>query len=487
MGIFIFVSTHPIRPQDFWWHIAIGREIAQTGKIPQADVYSYTANGQAYPSYQMFWLMETSLYEAYHLGGAALVIFVHSLIITAAYVLIFWICLKISRSWRIAAFSILFAAALGLNDWNVRPQGITFLLASLFLLAIYQYRQNRRWYWLVVFPLGMLIWVNSHGTFLIGLVLIGLWLGQEVWDSIAQRGGNLRKTLLEHASMPGLMLVLTALACLVNPRGLGIIGYIKTLTSNSVVQNLVTEWAPPNLNSMLGVIFFACLLGYAVVLAISPKRPDFFQVAAFIIFGLLGIKTARGIVWFGLIMAPAVADHLSAIVKRYQPATQKSDAQPGNRLLNIVFTVVILGMGVISLPWWKSYLPLPTAKAGLISVETPVEATQVLLQQNPPGRLFNSMSFGSYLIWAAYPQYQVFVDTRIELFPDKIWLDYLNISSAAGGWEASLRDYGVNTLILSPDEQPGLIQAAFNSQNWKKLYQDNNAYIFVRVNENTPH
>ena len=27
-GIFIFVNTHPIRPHDFWWHIAIGKEIA---------------------------------------------------------------------------------------------------------------------------------------------------------------------------------------------------------------------------------------------------------------------------------------------------------------------------------------------------------------------------------------------------------------------------------------------------------------------------
>ncbi len=79
VGIFVFVNTHPIRPQDFWWHIAIGREIASTGKIPTTDVYSYTEAGQPYPSYQMFWLMETVLYELYRLGGPALVVFLHSL------------------------------------------------------------------------------------------------------------------------------------------------------------------------------------------------------------------------------------------------------------------------------------------------------------------------------------------------------------------------------------------------------------------------
>ena len=96
-------------------------------------------------------------------------------------------------------------------------------------------------------------------------------------------------------------------------------------------------------------------------------------------------------------------------------------------------------MGVITLPWFKSVLPLPTEKAGLISAETPVQATQVLLEKNVPGRVFNAMSFGSYLIWAAYPQYQVFVDPRIELFSENIWIDYLNISNANGDWEFKIK------------------------------------------------
>ena len=72
MGIFIFVNTHPIRPYDFWWHITIGREILTTGTIPTADVYSYTEAGQPYPSYQMFWLMETLLYVVYKVGWSGI-------------------------------------------------------------------------------------------------------------------------------------------------------------------------------------------------------------------------------------------------------------------------------------------------------------------------------------------------------------------------------------------------------------------------------
>jgi hypothetical protein len=480
IGIFVFVNTHPIRPHDFWWHITIGREILTTGKIPATDIYSYTEAGQPYPSYQMFWLMDTVLYGIFKLGGPALVIFIHSLLISSAYCVIFWISKNITKSGRIAALGVLFAAALGLNDWNVRPQAITFLLGSMFLLAIYEYNHNPRWYWLVFFPLGMLVWVNSHGTFLIGLVLLGIWCGQALWDVIKQRiigEPTVNKTKIV---IPGIVFVITALVCLINPRGFGIISYLKTLTSNTVVQNLVTEWAPPTLNTFMGALFLCGLMGSAILLALSPKRPTFYQIMTFLLFGLLGLKTSRGVVWFGLVMAPIIADHLSAIVIHLQKAERRRVDREGSRILNLVFTIVIIMMGVISLPWFKSLLPLPTVKAGLISSETPIQATQVLLDQKPPSRLFNAMSFGSYLIWAAYPQYQDFVDPRIELFSEQVWIDYLNISNANGDWEARLRDYGVNTLMLSFVEQPVLIQAVQDSSEWSVLYQDGSAVILER-------
>lgn len=478
-GIFIFVNTHPIRPYDFWWHITVGKEIVTNGSIPTVDVYSYTEAGQPYLSYQMFWLMEVILYSVYKLGGPELVVFLQSLMITCAYLVIFWICRLTSKSWRIAAMGVLFAAALGINDWNVRPQGITFLLASLYLLAIYEYRNKPHWGWLVIFPAGMLVWVNSHGTFVIGLALIGIWWGQEIWTAIRQRIVHEQIIEAKRIIVPGIMFTITLLMCLLNPRGTGIINYVETLTSNGVVQNMVTEWAAPTFGTWMGILFFCGMIGSALLMIVSPKRPDFFQIATFLVFGILGLKTSRGSVWFGIVMAPIVAEHVAATVLRYQKAERKTANHEGSRILNYSFALMICVMGVISIPWLKGNLPLPSAKAGLISTETPVQATEFLLKDNPPGRMFNSMSFGSYIIWSAYPQYQVFVDSRIELFPENVWLDYFRISNAEGDWEAQLREYGVNTLMLSPVEQPALVKAISQSSDWKLVYQDPVALIYV--------
>ncbi|MEA3397914.1 MAG: hypothetical protein U9R05_10670, partial [Chloroflexota bacterium] len=313
VGIFIFLNTHPIRPHDSWWHIAVGREIVATGQIPTVDTFSFTMSGTPYPSYQAFWLMEVALYGVYSLGGPALIVFVHSLVITSAYALLLWLSRRISGSWRSAAFATLFAAALGLNDWNVRPQAIAFPLAALFLLASHAYRRKPQWRWLIVFPLGMMLWVNCHGTFPIGLLLIGLWLADETWNILKTRFAEGSWPALRPLIAPAAALLTATGACLANPRGTGILAYVSAISANPVIQNLATEWAAPSFGSLAGKLFLGGLLLTSAILALSPRRPSAFQLLSFLAFAALGLKTSRGSIWFGIVMAPTLAEHLAQI------------------------------------------------------------------------------------------------------------------------------------------------------------------------------
>ena len=90
------------------------------------------------------------------------------------------------------------------------------------------------------------------------------------------------------------------------------------------------------------------------------------------------------------------------------------------------------------------------------------------------------MSFGSYLDWAAQPAYPVFVDSRIELYSESVWRDYLKISAAQPGWIEKLEAYNVEILMLSPSEQPMLIAAAEDSPRWQRVYADDVAVIFLQ-------
>ena len=482
VGVFVFVNTQPIRPHDFWWHLAVGQEIVTTRVIPTVDIYSYTMAGTAYPSYQMFWLADAALYSIYNFGGPEVIILVQSILITVAYGILLWLCWKISKSWRIAAVSMLFAVALGINNWNVRPQTISYLIGVIYLLAIYAYRVKPRIGWLFVFPVGMLVWVNSHGSFVIGLVLIGIWFGDELWQVVYSRYMNRAKNPLKQLWASLLVLVLTSGACLINPRGLGIINYVQNLTSNSVVQDLVPEWASPSFDSLSGVIFLISLMLCAIILAISPTRPNFFQLEFFLVFGILGLRTLRGAVWFGIVMAPILAYHFSQLVKINRNNKSKEPTQAGRHIANLAILILLLLGAVVSLPWFKSSLPLPPLKAGLVSTETPLEAIEYLLSEEAPGQLFHDMGFGSYLIWAARPEYKVFVDPRIELYAPQIWGDYIAISRALPGWEEKAADYGIQTMMLNPETQPRMINALRITPGWRLVFEDLSAVIFIKEN-----
>ena len=91
------------------------------------------------------------------------------------------------------------------------------------------------------------------------------------------------------------------------------------------------------------------------------------------------------------------------------------------------------------------------------------------------------MSFGAYLIWEAYPDYSVFIDPRIDLYPIEIWADYLAIGNAQYNWETLLADYDIHTLMLSPNSQPKLIEAAEMSPNWQNVYADAVAVIYTHT------
>lgn len=476
-GLFFFVSTHPIRPHDFWWHLKVGQEIAQTHQIPQVDVFSYTVPGSPYASYNIYWLADLVLYWVYALGGPALNIFVHAALITGVYLLLFLLCQRLAGDARMAAGAVFAAGMLGFENWNLRPQAITFLLFTVYLWLVYSFRtQVKTPRWLVLaFPALMVIWVNCHGSFPLGIVLLGIWLVETVWERarVGARSGR-------EIWVPVAALVLTAAATLLNPQGVGIFGYLRQMSAHPVVRSL-PEWAPASLSTRDGIAFLVLApLGLILLLWAGRARSGLFHWLMLLTFALLACRTGRAIVWFGLVLAPIVAEVLPRVLPRQKPGIGSETPPPrGEQIILALLMLFFAGMIVISLPWLKHRLPLPERKAGLISAETPVAATEVLLQRHLPGNVFHDMAYGSYLIWRAQPQYRVFVDPRIELYPAWLWDIYHSVSRGDPGWQHYLSWYGVRTVMLSRIEQAGLVRAMRTQPQWRLEYEDRHTVVFV--------
>jgi len=112
----------------------------------------------------------------------------------------------------------------------------------------------------------------------------------------------------------------------------------------------------------------------------------------------------------------------------------------------------------------------------LLAVATPLEAV-TYLKAHPGGKLFNEMSFGSYLIWAL-PEQQVFIDPRVELYPYTQWEDYIQIGRGTRSLEL-LSAYGVDRVLLDVELQEELLYVLESAPDWWCEYADEHTQIWL--------
>jgi hypothetical protein len=502
----------PIPPHDFWWHLATGRIIVAQHAIPTLDSFSYTRTGL--PFYNQGWLAQVLMYGIYQAGGLALTLLVQAALIALAYGLLLRLCIVRTGRLRLSvALLLLTTLPLSFDNWNVRPQSYAFPLFVGFLVILTEFRLGRRnRLWLL--PLLMLLWVNIHGTFILGLGLIGLTfvgellksferraeapsvpadapaeatpqsqeqigstggfdlrsalalLGAPVADDVQNRGRRLRRLLVWGA--------LTTLAVLVNPRGLGVVGYVRNLLGSNAVTTLVTEWAPPTIRDAGGIIFFLFLIGCGIVLIYARRRPDPTDMLFFGAFLWLALGAVRNIVWFGFVATPLIAVQFSTLLAPPRAARRPAGVPVLNAVLIGMLGLLLVG----GLPWIKPTL-LPPSVGSLLMEDTPVAAVAAMrAQPDRPRHLFHAMGYGSYLIWAA-PEQPVFIDPRIELYPYEQWRDYINLGQANNVAEL-LRTYDIDGLLLSKHEQEALVKAVRADPAWQIRYEDVNTIYLIK-------
>src|SRR5215212_10096506 len=164
-----FFAARPLSDGDFWWHLKTGEYTINTHSIPRTDFFSFTNYGRVWIAHE--WLSEAIFYGIYSRFGFNALIVLFALLTAVT----FWITFKRTESHPvIGGFAVFLGIWTVLPGIGVRPRVFTLLLSSVYLALLARYVRRgepRHLWWLV--PL-MALWVNLHGGFLIGLVLIGL-------------------------------------------------------------------------------------------------------------------------------------------------------------------------------------------------------------------------------------------------------------------------------------------------------------------------
>ncbi len=501
-------SIELIEPYDFWWNLKSGEIMVQTGQFLGTDVLVWTPVREPYSNPQ--WGSQLIFYWAYSLSPNFLLT-LRAAIIAATVGLLVWLCAWRSGSLKAASACALIAYFTGWTNYGMRPQLLAFLPFIAYMLLLE--RKDRHPGWLPLLVPIMLFWVNVHGSFFLGVALIGIYAVGTLLEKLPHSDGR-QWLLSKHAGRQALWMGAAVLATLVNPYFVGIYSYFFTATNDPIARALNMEWQPPTLYNGTGHLFYLNVLIFLTSAYISKRRMRPTEILLVLAFGYLALVSLRNVIWWGWVTAPIMAVNFGAwAASRNRPtesqhptnptqrkgvtnaelgggpsAAPDGPANPGQPLvrpapaelpaLNWALTLILVGWALAFTPLWKHINPRQAHT--VVAPGTPVELAGFLREAEVPAPLFNYMEWGGYLEWELYPRYQMFIDGRFEARKVEVWTDYLAVSRGRADWQAILDRYGVRTLVLNKQFHRDLLPFVAASAHWRKVYEDELGVVYVR-------
>ncbi len=471
---FWFYGNQRLHHTDLWGHLAYGRLIWQMRSLPAAEPFMPLAEGV--PLVDTAWLTQVVGYLAISGWGPTAVQFLHALAIVACLgILAFWMHRRTrSIPWTIDGLFI-FTALNWFQFQIVRPQmaGLVCLLIVLALLSA----PRRGPFYTVWIPLTFAVWANLHGSFVIGLAIMGFaCLGRtiDVWRRAKQPAALVHDRRLRR------LLVTTAIAAaavLANPYGLTLYSEVLTFPRNPNLGDLI-EWHSLPAIGLAGELATGAML--CLVYWLSPRRVAAGEILSLVGFALAGLLSARMLIWWTPIAAGCFVIHASAAWRRFRPTQKPRVVVRRSRnwaLLAIGLACLFFG----ATPFGGQVLfGRSTSFERCVSTQTPVAAVRWLRESPQAGQLFNTYEWGDYIVWAGPRKVKVFVTSQAHLVPRQVWLDYMAVNDVSPGWQEILDRYHVETILIDKEGRKALISHLNADNRWQRAYEDDLAVIFTR-------
>lgn len=466
---FLFASR-PMSDADFWFHLKTGEYIFSTGSIPRTEMWSFTFPGIPWTAHG--WLSGVLFYAVYSWVGLKALIFIFALLTAIA----FWIAFKRANSHPfIAGAAALVAVWAALPNIGVRPRVFSILFTSITLVLLDRFARGikSRWIWLLI-PL-MVVWVNLHGGFFIGLMLIVLTaVGMVVdyWAGVLEHPEILRSRLR--------VLALVFLGCVVagllNPFGVKLYLQPLTVLRSSLWQDLIVDWLSPNFHLSTTRPLMLLIVGTIAVLALSPIRPKPSELLLFLTTLYATLKTQRNAIIFVLVSAPLFSNYFqiwldSTRFAKYLGGAREGD--PRRRLTVLLNFALLLPLVVFAIKLKSAVYSTPNQR----SMRVPLQAVEYLKQNNIIGNTFTSPNvWGAYVLWAA-PKNPVYIDGR-DVYPDTFVKEFVDMVAGRADWRGPFNQRGVQIVLVEPDTV--LARQVGESSDWEKIYQDDMSVLFKR-------
>jgi len=457
--LFVLVSGRPVTDTDVWWHLKAGQYIWQNAQIPKTDPFSFTNYGHPWITHE--WLSEIIYYLFYKAGKLYGLIIANTVFLSAVFTILYRLTrLRTGRPFM-SAVLVMITAVLSSVFWVYRPHilGYICFLAFLYVLELYKMGHHRL---LWILPPIMVLWVNLHGSYIMGLILIVLYL---LAGFIKKSTGRImpepwpQRRAAELAGCLGVSI----LAVFINPNTYKMVIYPFFTVGNSNIVDRINEWASPNFHEPIFLVFLVVFLAGFGLLAVHDGRhrvSDLLLVAGFT---GLACFAVRNIALYLLACTPVFGYYLTGLIRSGQEGKQFYAA-------NWALVVAVILALIIIWPKPNDLLVLDDKSV------FPAGAVKYLSENNLSGNILNDYNWGGYLLWSRFPQNRVFIDGRTDIYADRVYPDYLKIMNLSPESLKLLAGYNPDLILIKP--KASLNTLLSGRREWQVLYRDNVSILY---------
>lgn len=452
---------------DLGRHITIGNYILDNFSIPTRDLFSHTKYGEALTPHE--WLAQV-VFAASHkplsLGGPVLVV---ALLIAATFSFVYRESNQRSQMPLASLTLTILAAAASSIHWLARPHVFTFLFLAVWTSLLDQVQKDRKvpvWYFAVL----MLVWANTHGAFIAGFVVWAAYTAGHLIDAFLHKQGDMEK-FVRWLTIGMASFIITFF----NPSGFHLwqtsVGYV----GNSYLVSHTVEYQSVDFH-IEGAWPFLLMI-FLSVLVLGYKRQEIASAHSLLIAGwmIMGLYSARNIPLFAIIAAPILAETLAGTLTNFRWKTIERN----------FMAIEISAHGVL----WPAagilcaivLLNTQTLRAYNIYNPSifPVNAVNWLDENPQMGRVFNSFTWGGYLLYRAWPDQLVFIDGQTDFYGEALTREYEDVISLSPEWKKILTKHEITSVIIETNSP--LAIALAQEKDWKLIYQDTTATILEKL------
>jgi hypothetical protein len=454
-------------------HILTGNLILQTHRVSTTDIFSFRTIG--YPSFPHEWLSQIIIATAYDWLGLDGIVLLTALVIMLTWGIVYYQTIGKSKSFFLAL--ILIGLGVGASQIHVlpRPHIFTYLLTALWIALLESIEKGKTRSWLLL-PFVMLLWVNLHGMFVLGIAIVGIYLVGDFLDDPSMSWFSTNKT--RSLFVGG---ALSIMATFFSPSGPRIWGAIASLGSNTYITSRIPEYQSPNFHLPETWPFIIILLLTLIGLARARARLSWKQSLLVISFTAMALYTSRMIPIFAIVVTPIAAKVLADWLREDYNTSRFFKLEENIYRINStsngfiwIFAVVLFAALLL-----RSGKTLdPQAQGNVFDQRFfPVEAVSWLQAHPQTGHMFNEFDWGGYLLLNLWPNQQIFMDGHTHIYGEALTREYEQVMTLGNSWEQILDKYDVKWIIIRVNTL--LANELSASADWVTAYEDQTAVIFV--------